>query len=303
MSVPDFESLMKPVLVSAKDSERKISEVVEELALTLGLTEDERNQTLPSGKQTRFANRVHWARSYLKQAGLVKSIKRGVFEVTQAGRAVLEENPVRIDKAYLERFEEYRDFKSRSGTNVENAELGIVVEAERGSTPDEVLNSAYEEINATLRQELLSKLRDSDPAFFEDIIVRLLLKMGYGYDAKSGQVIGQSGDDGVDGVINLDRLGVDQVYVQAKRYALGNVIGSGAIRDFYGALGMKDVTKGIFVTTSAFSTDAVRTIEKLGARIVPIDGNQLAQLMIDHEVGCRVKQVYPISEVDDSFFE
>ncbi|MEO9629328.1 MAG: restriction endonuclease [Sulfitobacter sp.] len=299
MPIPDFQKLMKPVLVSAATGERAISDVVEELTEEFDLTPEERNEILPSGKQTRFANRVHWARSYLKQAGLLTNTKRGHFALTETGKKVLENVPEHIDKTFLSQFPEYLEFKSRSGT----VEKDDVSAAPSQQTPDEVLNAAFLEITSALAEDLLAKLREADPAFFEDVIVRLLLKMGYGYDTQAGRVIGQAGDDGVDGVINLDRLGVDQVYVQAKRYAAHNVIGSGALRDFYGALGMKDVTKGIFVTTSTFSPSAVQTAEKLGARIVLVDGPQLARLMIAHEVGCRVKRTYEIAEVDESFFE
>ncbi|MFG6560180.1 restriction endonuclease [Sulfitobacter sp. 1A15299] len=299
MPIPDFQKLMKPVLVSAATGERAISDVVEELTEEFDLTPEERNEILPSGKQTRFANRVHWARSYLKQAGLLTNTKRGHFALTETGKKVLENVPEHIDKTFLSQFPEYLDFKSRTGI----VEKDDVAAAPSQQTPDEVLNAAFSEITSALAEDLLAKLREADPAFFEDVIVRLLLKMGYGYDTQAGRVIGRAGDDGVDGVINLDRLGVDQVYVQAKRYAAHNVIGSGALRDFYGALGMKDVTKGIFVTTSNFSPSAVQTAEKLGARIVLVDGPQLARLMIAYEVGCRVKRTYEIAEVDESFFE
>lgn len=300
MAIPDYQTLMKPVLRSSAKGERHISDVVSELEEAYDLTEQERKELLPSGKQTKFANRVHWARSYLKQAGLVKNTRRGFFAITDAGRAVLSEDPEPLNNAYLKRFDSFQEFQARGAAGQPDTADTAVND---GRTPDEILNAAYEEINAALADDLLARLRDSDPAFFEDIIVRLLLKMGYGYDATAGRVIGQAGDDGVDGVINLDQLGVDQVYVQAKRYAAQNTIGSGAMRDFYGALGMKDVTKGIFVTTSGFSEDARRTAEKLGARIVLVDGLQLSKLMIAHEVGCRVKRSYQIAELDESFFE
>lgn len=300
MGIPDFQTLMKPVLRSSEKGERHISDVVTELDQEFGLSPEERAELLPSGKQTTFANRVHWAKSYLKKAGLVKATRRGYFVITAEGSAVLASNPEKLSIASLMRFSASQDPKSElNGLKINDN----FVDANQGRTPDEILNAAYEEINAALADDLLAKLRDSAPAFFEDIIVRLLLKMGYGYDATAGRVIGQAGDDGVDGVINLDQLGVDQVYVQAKRYAAQNVIGSGAIRDFYGALGMKDVTKGIFVTTSSFSSDARRTAEKLGARIVLVDGHHLSKLMIAHEVGCRVKRSYQIAELDESFFE
>jgi len=298
--VPDFQTLMKPVLRSSAKGERHISDVVAELDLEFGLTDEERAELVPRGKQTKFTNRVHWAKSYLKKAGLIRNTRRGYFEITTEGSAVLAKNPEIVNTAFLMQFSEFEAFKlgGTSNTSSENRPA----EGD-GRTPDEILYAAYEEINAALADDLLVKLRETDPAFFEDIIVRLLLKMGYGYDTTSGRVIGQAGDDGVDGVINLDQLGVDQVYVQAKRYGAQNVIGSGAMRDFYGALGMKDVTKGIFVTTSSFSQDARRTAEKLGARIVLVDGIQLAHLMIAHEVRCRVKRSYKIAELDESFFE
>lgn len=300
MAIPDYQTLMKPVLRSSAKGERHVSDVVAELDQEFGLSAEERAELLPSGKQTTFANRVHWAKSYLKQAGLVKATRRGYFEITDMGRAVLSEDPDPLNAAYLKRFESFQEFQARGAVSQSDATDSA---AHDGRTPDETLNAAYEEINAALADDLLARLRESDPAFFEDIIVRLLLKMGYGYDAGAGRVIGQAGDDGVDGVINLDQLGVDQVYMQAKRYAAQNTIGSGAMRDFYGALGMKDVTKGIFVTTSGFSEGARRTAEKLGARIVLVDGLQLSKLMIAHEVGCRVKRSYQIAELDESFFE
>lgn len=298
--IPDFQTLMKPVLEASSLGEVSISGVVEDLAGVFGLSVEEQKELLPSGKQTRFANRVHWAKSYLKQAGLVTNTKRGHFVISDAGKQVLADNPSRIDRAYLEQFDEYLDFRKRSKTTATPDEQGLDIS---DTTPDELLRASHESITAALAADLLDRLRDSEPAFFEDVIVQLLIAMGYGHDAEAGRVIGQSGDDGVDGVINLDPLGVDQVYLQAKRYAAENKIGSGAIRDFYGALGLKDVTKGIFVTTSSFSPSALQTAEKLGARIVLIDGLKLAKLMVSHEVGCRVTDVYRVSVLEESFFE
>jgi len=264
------------------------------------LSEEEKLELLPSGKQTRFANRVHWARSYLKQAGLLRNTRRGHFEITDEGRRVLADNPERIDAKYLERYDAFLEFKSRSNTLEE--ELGEQPASDT-TTPDETMRAAYEQISNALAADLLGRLRESEPAFFESVIVELLLKMGYGYGSSAGSVLGRSGDDGVDGVINLDPLGVDQVYVQAKRYQATSPIGSGAIRDFYGALGLKDVTKGIFVTTSSFTPNARATAEKLGARLVLVDGPQLARLMVAHEVGCRVTEVFKVAVVEESYFE
>lgn len=290
---------MTPVLRASAKGERQISDVVAELDIKFRLRDEGRAARLPSGKQNNFTNRVHGARSYLKQAELVKNTRRGYFKITQAGHQTLAENPELLNAGYLRKFDLFQEFMARGSAK----EDSTVTSSEADTrTPDEVLNAAYGEINAALADDLLAKLRESDPAFFEDIIVRLLIKKGYGYDATAGRVIGEAGDDGVNGMINLDRLGVDQVYVRAKRYARHNVVGSGALRDFYGVLGMKDVTKGIFVTTSSFSENARQTASKLGARIVLVDGIQLSALMIAHEVGCRRKQSYHIAELDESFF-
>lgn len=299
--IPDYQTLMRPVLELAARGETKISDAVKELSDTFGLTESERDEMLPSGKQTKIANRVHWARTYLKQAGLLKSPRRGYFEITPTGRDVLATANEDINTKFLQKFSEFQDFQNRSSETQQPASYGASDASD--TTPDEVLRAAHTKITAALADDLLDRLRESEPKFFEDVIVRLLLAMGYGYGSGSGEVIGMSGDDGVDGVINPDRLGVDQVYIQAKRYGPQNTVGSGAIRDFYGALGMKDVTKGIFVTTSSFSSSAKQTAEKLGARIVLVDGVQLANLMIAHEIGCRVTETFKIATLEESFFE
>lgn len=298
--IPDYQSLMKPVLKLAAHGEVRISDAVDRLAAEFDLSDAERAEMLPSGKQTRFANRVHWARSYLKQAGLLRNTRRGYFEITDEGRNVLKEDPDTIDARFLERFDAFLEFKSRTNTD---ESVSSTSPSLARVTPDEIMREAFEQINDALGAEILDLLRGSAPEFFEAVIVELLLKMGYGYGEGSGNILGKSGDDGVDGVINLDPLGVDQVYVQAKRYHAGIPIGSGAIRDFYGALGLKDVTKGIFVTTSTFSPSARATAEKLGARIVLIDGPQIAKLMVSHEVGCRVTETFRIAVLDQSFFE
>ena len=298
--IPDYQSLMKPVLELAALGEIKMADAVSKLEKEFGLTAEERSEMLPSGKQTRFANRVHWARSYLKQAGLIDSPARGIMIASDAGKDVLASNPARIDAKFLENFPAFIAFKSRTNNDVQVSEQ--VDEAE-GETPDEAIRKAHAQFQSSLAAELLGRVQNVPPTFFEAIIVRLLLKMGYGHGEDSGEVLGASGDDGVDGVINLDPLGVDQVYVQAKRYKSENIVGSGAIRDFYGALGLKDVSKGIFVTTSSFSKSAKDTAEKLGARIVLIDGPRLAKLLLQYEIGCRVREVYEVSEIDEGFFE
>jgi restriction system protein len=301
--IPDYQSLMRPVLETASGGEVKISDAVGLLAEKVGLSSAERAQLLPSGKQTVFANRVHWAKTYLKQAGLVRQTRRGYFELTDRGKDALGEAGT-INTAMLTRFPEFVAF--RDGTRGEE-ETAIEQAEESPSapsyTPDEVLRDSHRRINATLAAELLDKVRTASPSFFEGVIVRLLIAMGYGGSTEeAGRSLGRSGDDGVDGVIDQDPLGVDQIYVQAKRYAEGNNIGSGAIRDFFGGLNIKRAQKGIFVTTSSFSPSAISTAQALGSRIVLIDGARLAQLMIRYSVGVRVEETLEIKRIDEDFF-
>ncbi len=301
--IPDYQTLMRPVLECAASDEVRIGDVVEQLANKFGLTAEERAAVLPSGKQTRFANRVNWAKSYLKQGGLVEITGRGRFSITGRGRAALADNAATINNAYLAQFQEFQNFKSK----VSDTDTVPPTTAEppgTESTPDETLRRAHSAITSALSSELLDRVRNATPAFFERLLVELLLAMGYGGTSEeAGRAIGQSGDDGVDGVIDQDPLGVDQIYVQAKRYGDGNNIGAGAMRDFYGALSLKKAHKGIFVTTSAFSAPAIQTARDLGSRIVLIDGVQLTKLMIRYNVGCRDEEVLHLKKIDEDFFE
>lgn len=302
--VPNYQALMRPVLECAAHGEVAIGDVVDQLADRLDLTEDECNELLPSGKQTRFSNRVHWAKSYLKQADLVKATKRGHFAITDRGKTALADASAEINNTYPEQFEEFEAFRARTRDTdkLDDTAETALIGAE--ATPDEVLRTAHKKINAALAEELLDRVRDASPSFFENLIVELLLAMGYGGASENaGRALGKSGDDGVDGVIDQDPLGVDQIYVQAKRYADGNNVGAAAIRDFFGALSLKKAQKGIFVTTSAFSPSATRTAKDLGTRIVLIDGVQLARLMIRYNIGCRDEEVLHLKKVDEDFFE
>ncbi len=309
--IPDYQTLMRPVLASAAAGETRISDAVEQLAERLGLTPDEREQLLPSGKQTMFANRVHWAKTYLAKAGLVENTRRGFFRITPRGQAALADAAATINNAYLDQFKEFQDFKAK--VNEADGATAATSPAQASApfstpvgteTPDEALRKAHSAITGALAADLLDRVRKATPAFFEKLIVELLLAMGYGGTSEeAGRALGQSGDDGVDGVIDQDPLGVDQIFVQAKRYAEGNNIGAGAIRDFYGALSLKKAHKGIFVTTSAFSQPAVDTARGLGSRIVLIDGLQLSKLMIRYNVGCRDEDVLHLKKVDEDFFE
>ncbi|MFC3706272.1 restriction endonuclease [Devosia honganensis] len=302
--IPDYQTLMLPLLQIAQEGELSTRDAIEKLATTYELTDEERENLLPSGKQRTFDNRVNWAKSYLKQAGLIRYPSRGAFVITDAGRRVLAGNPARIDAAFLRQFPSFLEFQNRrtSPTAGQSATASTAIEDE-SATPDEIIRTTYERLNAALAADLLDRVRDATPQFFEELLIELLLAMGYGGSSEdAARAIGQSGDGGVDGVIDQDPLGIDQLYVQAKRYAEANAVGPGQIRDFFGALNIKKAQKGLFVTTSTFTASAVQTAKDLGMRIVLIDGQQLAKLMIRYNIGCRDEDVLHIKKVDEEFF-
>jgi restriction system protein len=302
-TVPDYQSLMLPVLRAATAGEQRIGAVVQRLGEELGLSEAARAALLASGRQTIFANRVHWAKTYLAKAGLVEATKRGHFRLTPRGVDVLAASPERIDNRFLSRFEEFRQFSDRSAQPTDDEVVPEPADAAE-QTPDEIMRAAHRRIEAALAEELLDRVRAAPPDFFERLIVNLLLAMGYGGSAAdAGRALGRSGDDGVDGVIDQDALGLDRVYIQAKRYAAGNSVGPGAIRDFFGSLDRHKAAKGLFVTTSGFTSSARETADYLSKRIVLIDGEQLTRLMIRHNVGCRIEEVLHVKKVDEDFFE
>lgn len=305
MAIPDYQSLMIHVLTAAAAGELKISDVVEQLADKLYLSPDERTELLPSGNQTVFTNRVHWAKTYLNKAGLTDSTRRGYFTITDRGRSVLLANPARIDNAFLTQFDGFRQFKDRyqaGNDRAENQPTDVV--SISPDTPDDIMRAAHNQIQIALAQDLLDRIRAAPAAFFERLIVSLLLGMGYGGSAiEAGRALGRSGDDGIDGVVDQDALGLDRVYIQAKRYAQGNNIGSGAIRDFFGSLDRHKATKGLFVTTSSFSLAARETVDFLSKRIVLIDGEDLTRLMIRYNIGCRIEEILHIKKIDEDFFE
>ncbi len=306
MTIPDFQTLMLPVLRSSAMGEVRISDVVQSLADQFELTEEERSELLPSGKQTTFANRVHWAKSYLGKAGLVELTRRGHFHITNRGREILANPPARIDIRYLEQFPEFVQFRETSNSTDSAGNTTRTVEAVQasGMTPDEIIRKAQTELDEELSLDLLNRVTAAPPDFFERLVVQLLLAMGYGGStSEAGRALGRSGDGGVDGVIDQDSLGLDRIYVQAKRYADGNNIGPGAIRDFFGSLDRFKANKGLFVTTSGFSSSARDTAELLSKRIVLIDGRQLAKLMIRFNVGCRVEETIQLKKLDEEFFE
>ncbi|WP_165491203.1 restriction endonuclease [Lichenihabitans psoromatis] len=302
-ALPDYQSIMLPVLRAAADGEQRIGAVVQRLGDELGLSEGARAALLASGRQTIFANRVHWAKTYLAKAGLVEATRRAHFQLTKRGSDVLATKPERIDNRFLSRFEEFRQFSNRSAQSTYDEVIPDPSDAAY-RTPDETMRAAHRQIEAALAEDLLDRVRAAPPEFFERLIVNLLLAMGYGGSAAdAGRALGRSGDDGVDGVIDQDALGLDRIYIQAKRYAAGNSVGPGAIRDFFGSLDRHKAAKGLFVTTSSFTSSARETADYLSKRIVLIDGEQLTRLMIRHNVGCRIEEVLPVKKVDEDFFE
>ena len=305
MAVPDYQFLMLPVLSASAGGEVRIGDIVDVIGEQLRLAPEERARLLPSGKQTLIGNRIHWAKTYLVKSGLIEITRRGYFKISPRGQKVLDSHPVRIDNNFLGQFEEFRQFKERPAESARQDKVSIEPSfVSQTETPDEIVRAAHRQIETSLAQELLDRIRTAPPAFFERLIVSLLLSMGYGGSTMdAGRALGGSGDDGVDGVIDQDALGLDRVYVQAKRYANGNNVGSAAIRDFFGSLDRHKAAKGLFVTTSTFSPSARETAAFLSKRIVLIDGEQLTRLMIRYNVGCRIEDTLYIKRIDEDFFE
>lgn len=307
MAIPDFQTLMLPVLKLAAEKEWRVSDTIKRLAEDFNLSQEEQTTLLPSGRQTTFSNRVAWAKSYLVQAGLIQPTeKRAHFIITEQGRKVLADPPDRITIKFLSQFPEFRKFRERS--EPESAPSGVLpaeLVQDTSLTPDEIMRSAHAQLEQELADELLVKIRVGTPAFFENLVVRLLFAMGYGGSVIdiNKALVGGTGDGGVDGVIDQDTLGLDRIYVQAKRYAEGNTVGASAIRDFFGSLDRFKATKGLFVTASVFSPSARETAGMLSKRIVLIDGSQLTRLMIRNNVGCRVEEKLEIKKIDEEFFE
>jgi len=303
MAVPDFQSCMLPLMELASDgNEHTLEEARDNLAGRFNLTDADRTELLPSGRQQRFSNRVAWAKVYLQQAGLLSSRRRAHFEITERGRQVLAQKPERVDIKLLDQFEEFREFRSpaRHGNGaLEQADLGHGAASEE--TPEETLEHAYQGLRAQLVEELLQKVKASSARFFETLVVELLLKMGYGRNrAEAGQAIGRAGDEGIDGVISEDRLGLDVVYIQAKRW--DSTVGRPEVQKFVGALHGKRARKGVFITSGTFSAEAADYVSRIDPRVVLVDGRQLAQFMIDFDLGVTVKASYDVKRIDSDFF-
>ena len=307
MPIPDYETLMLPVLRAFGNGAQSVKDCLPALIAEFGLTEDEVQALLPSGTTTVLASRAHWARTYMAKAGLLTSPKRGRHEITDRGRALLAQNPARIDNATLRNA--YADFgewlssarKSNAGQQVDTAVPDL--DREPASSPRESIEQAALELEAGLRDELLTLIRSMDPIAFEHLVLNLLEAMGYGAGSLGKKMTTRaSGDGGIDGIIHEDALGLDAVYIQAKRYAPDSKVGRPALQQFVGSLTGEGATKGVFVTTSSFSAEARDFLNKVQHRIVLIDGNEFARLMIRHDVGVRVVQTIHIKAVDENLF-
>lgn len=305
MAIPDYQTLMLPVLRLANQAETRVAEVAARIADDLALTPEEREQLLPSGRQRVLHNRIHWAKFYMSKAGLITSPARGRFAATDKGRQLLATAPVRIDVALLMKEPAFREFyRNDSSAGPEVREEDGTPQAMPGpTTPEEQIDAAHLSLTSALRDDLLERVLSNSPAFFEQLIVDLLVAMGYGGSHKDAAAqLGRTGDGGVDGVINEDRLGLERIYVQAKRYAVGSPVGRPDVNGFVGSLVGLGATKGVFVTTSTFSQPARDYVKHLAQRIVLIDGRELADLMIEHDVGVRSHRRVEFKRLDEDFF-
>jgi restriction system protein len=292
---------MLPLLLFAGDGkEHSIREAREHLAVSLGLTDNEREELLPSGRQPVFDNRVAWAKTYLQQAGLLNAPRRAHFQITDRGRQVLAERPAAIDTKLLDRFPEFVGFRTSGRKNGDEVAIAVAESCET-ATPEEMLESAHQQIRSDLATDLLKRIKAAPPAFFERLVVELLVRMGYGGSRKeAGKALGRSGDEGIDGIINEDRLGLDTIYLQAKRWE--GTVGRPEIQKFVGALHGKRARKGVFITTSGYSGDAQDYVTNIDPKVVLIDGAELTELMIDFGLGVTTMATYEVKRVDSDYF-
>ena len=295
MAIPDYQTVMLPLLKFAGDKqEHSLREAIDRLADEFKLTDDERKELLPSGQQEVFNNRVGWARTYVKKAGLLETTRRGHFQITERGLQVLSQKTPRVDVKFLERFEEFKQFRALRHIRA-NEEEPEQIEVDR--TPEEALESAYKRLRDNLAGDLLQQIKAASPSLFERLVVELLVKMGYGGSRQdAGKAIGKTGDEGVDGIIKEDRLGLDIIYIQAKRWE--NTVGRPEVQKFAG----QRAKKGIMITTSFFSSDAHDYASRIDNKIVLIDGEQLAQLMVDNNLGVSPMANYEVKKIDTDYF-
>lgn len=299
MAIPDFQSVMLPLLRFASDErEHSLQEAMDYLAIEFALTAEEKQELLPSGKQARFDNRVAWARSYFKQAGLVENTRRGYFKISKRGLDLLATKPEKINKKTLEQYPEFLDFQN---LRHEPGDLDKPAEEQEKQTPEESLENAYKTLSDGLAGEIIQRVKTCSPLFFERLVVELLLAMGYGGTrVDAGRAIGQSGDDGIDGIIDEDRLGLDAIYMQAKRWE--GIVGRPEIQKFVGALQGQRAHKGVFITTSDFTKEAQEYVKNISNKVVLINGFSLARLMIENNVGVSISATYEVKKIDSDYF-
>ena len=299
MAIPDFQSVFMPLLKACADGqEHTKQELLPLLAKQFGLTEVELSIKIASGGAGMFDNRVGWATSHLKQAGLLENLRRGVYRITTRGMQVLNENPQPLNIRYLKRFPE---FLAARGTPRDGSQL-VELATVNPETPDELIAGGYKQLREALAIELLDRIKGVRPSRFEELVVELLLKMGYGGTQEdAGRVVGKSGDGGIDGIINEDRLGLDVIYIQAKRWEAD--VGRPEIQKFVGALAGNKASKGVFITSSGFSKGATDYASQVNHRVVLIDGPMLAELMMDYDLGVSTKDVYTVKRLDTDYFE
>jgi len=302
MTIPDYQTVMLPLLRFAADGqEHSLREAIEKLADHFDLSDDERKALLPSGRQATFDNRVGWARTYMKKARLLHTPRRGYFTITDVGIQALKTNPEAINVKFLERYPEFLEFKTKSNAKSTATETDTTVPTEE-RTPREVMEDAYATIRTQLASELLERIAQSSPQFFERLVVDLLVNMGYGGTRKdAGEAVGGHGDEGIDGIIKEDRLGLEVVYIQAKRWE--NTVQRPEIQKFVGALSGQNARKGVFITTSSFSAGAIDYATGLQVKVVLIDGETLANHMIDYGVAGAPEAAYEIKRVDSDYFD
>lgn len=299
--IPDFQSIMLPFLKCVGDKkEHSLQELREKLAIDFNLSKEERTQFLSSGEQTIFNNRVGWARTYLKKAGLLEYIRKGCFRITERGLEVLKNPPNKIDTKFLKQYPEFLKFIK--STKIVDTDITKYIEKIlEVKTPEDLIEVGYRKLDKGLVSDLLERIKKCTPGFFESLVVELLVRMGYGGSIEdAGRAIGRSGDEGIDGIIKEDKLGLDVIYLQAKKWE--GPVGSSEIQKFAGALLGKKAKKGVFITTSSFSKAAYEFVSKIESKIILIDGEQLAHLMIEHGIGVSKVSSYEIKKLNSDYF-
>ena len=297
MTIPDYQSIMLPLLLLFRDGKTHAhSEMIDLMADHFELSHEERNELLPSGRKPRFSDRVSWAATYLKKAALLQTKQRGIYNITDRGLSVLENPPPKINNKFLEQYPEYIKFRTRKPKKDDGDDKGV-----EDVTPEESIEEGYQKIRQELADEILDTVKKLPPSFFERLVVDLLVNMGYGGTRQdAGKAIGKSGDEGIDGIINEDRLGLDIVYIQAKKWDAS--VSRPEIQKFVGALQGQRANKGIFISTSNFTKGAIDYVSRIESKIILVDGEMLSQLMIDYNLGVTTEATYELKRIDSDYF-